>query len=78
MSTIIHIGMQKTGSTFLQKGLFEARDQLLQNNVLYHHPTAGLPDAEPTVNAHHCLAHAIMVRSKKGGSMPPSRFGASL
>jgi len=60
MSTIIHIGMQKTGSTFLQKGLFEARDQLLQNNVLYHHPTAGLPDAEATVNAHHWLAHAIM------------------
>jgi glycosyltransferase involved in cell wall biosynthesis len=65
MSTIIHIGMQKTGTTFLQKALCEARDQLLQHNVLYHHPTAGLPGAAGAVNAHHWLAHAIMERRKR-------------
>jgi len=59
MSIIIHIGMQKTGTTFLQKVLFEGRGELLKHKILYPHPIAGLP-GDDRANAHHWLAHAIV------------------
>ena len=65
MSTIIHIGMQKTGTTFLQKTLHENRDRLIKYNVLYQNPVAGLAGNQKDVQAHHWLAHALSGRRKQ-------------
>ncbi|MEL7084479.1 MAG: hypothetical protein AAGM36_08270 [Cyanobacteria bacterium J06597_1] len=35
MKAIIHIGFHKTGSTALQKGLYNSRELLLENKILY-------------------------------------------
>lgn len=49
---ILHIGIHKTGTTAIQKGLNEARDELLHHAVGY--PKAGL-----WLDAHHGLAFAL-------------------
>lgn len=45
---ILHIGPQKTGSTYLQKKLYEARDELLTHGVRY--------PGDVTIFGHHDLA----------------------
>lgn len=68
----LHVGMPKTGTTFLQKGLFDRRDALLKCGVLYPNPIAGLgPGVSPSI-AHHWLAHALMNRRK--GFTPSAEF----
>lgn len=57
---IIHIGMQKTGTTFLQTGMNTHREALAARGLIYSEPLAGMGGTGPT--AHHFLAHALMGR----------------
>lgn len=57
---VIHIGMQKTGTTFLQQALQDNRDDLAARGVWYLDPGAGLAAASGV--AHHFLAHALIQR----------------
>lgn len=72
MSLVIHIGMQKTGTTFLQAALHKSRDQLLKHNIIYQSPTAGLSGQKEREAAHHWLAHAIQGTRKL--YTPPADF----
>ena len=68
----LHVGMPKTGTTFLQKGLFDRRAALSERGILYPDPIAGLgPAVSPSI-AHHWLAHALMKRRK--GYTPSADF----
>ena len=58
MSLVIHIGMQKTGTTFLQQALATNRAALAERGLLYPSPAAGLPAGGGS--AHHFLAHALL------------------
>lgn len=58
MTLVIHIGMQKTGTTFLQQALTTNRAKLVERGLLYPSPAAGLPAGGGS--AHHFLAHALL------------------
>ncbi len=62
---IIHIGLPKTGTTFLQHSLFSARAELEAQGVLYPDPIAGLGPVERKSVGHHWLAHALLGRRKR-------------
>lgn len=57
---VIHIGLQKTGTTFLQSSLDANRAALAACGLVYPSPSTGL-DAEGGT-AHHFLAHALARR----------------
>ena len=57
MKTVnLHIGPRKTGTTTIQRALFDNKELLLQNNILV--PTIGR--AYPNSAAHHNLVWALM------------------
>ena len=58
MSLVIHIGLRKTGTTFLQQALNRNRAALSECGLLYPDPGAGLQDGGG--QAHHFLAHALL------------------
>lgn len=60
MAIYLHIGMQKTGTTSLQRLLASKRDELLSHGLSYPFGTAGLGVDEG--DAHHFLAHAVKGR----------------
>ena len=62
---IIHIGLPKTGTTFLQHSLFSARAELEAQGVLYPDPIAGLGPVTRKSFGHHWLAHALVGRRKR-------------
>lgn len=62
---IIHIGLPKTGTTFLQHSLFAARAELETQGVLYPDPIAGLGSIKRKSLGHHWLAHALVGRRKR-------------
>ncbi|WP_210526429.1 hypothetical protein [Rubellimicrobium arenae] len=63
MVTYIHIGMQKTGTTFLQKALTGTAQDLKRVGITYPDPNAVV--GSRTETAHHFLAHAILGRRKR-------------
>lgn len=63
MSTVIHIGMQKTGTTFLQQAFDESRAKLQERGLIYPEAAAGL-GISCHATAHHWLAHAIIGERK--------------
>lgn len=71
MTTIyLHIGMPKTGTTYLQKALFNNRDKLLENGYLY--PICGIKyNAKEIVNryCHNTLAHYLMGFENKDNAL---------
>jgi len=71
MTTIyLHIGMPKTGTTYLQQALFNNRDRFLANGYLY--PNSGIKDnAKEIVNryCHNTLAHCLMGIADKDNSL---------
>ena len=60
MTVFIHIGMQKTGTTFLQIALHNNREALSQKGLTYPFSPTGL--AGKNVRAHHFIPHAILGR----------------
>lgn len=48
---ILHVGLHKTGTTSIQNALFEQREVLLQNGILY--PNSGLELKAPAVGRRH-------------------------
>jgi hypothetical protein len=74
MTTIhFHIGMPKTGTTCLQKALFNNRDQFLENGYLY--PISGIKHhAKEIVNryCHNTLAHCLMGLEDKDNTLSMS------
>jgi len=66
-TVIIHIGVPKTGSTAIQKFLFQNKEYLLKNGLEYHETYAN-GDDNPDYWAHHLLAH------KWGGWMDSGTF----
>ena len=58
MPLVIHIGMQKTGTTFLQQVLSQNSAELAERGLIYPSPRAGLPGGGGS--AHHFLAHAVL------------------
>jgi hypothetical protein len=64
MVTYIHIGMPKTGTTFLQKALFQKSKDLARKGVVYPNPLAGLGRGG-RATAHHFLAHALSGRRRR-------------
>lgn len=69
MPLVIHIGLQKTGTTFIQRALFNNRQQLKDFGVLYN-PAAGLE--ETNCNAHHFIPHAL--KGKRFSYTPKDDF----
>lgn len=67
---IIHIGMQKTGTTFLQNALHAHRTELAAQGIHYPHPMAGV--GESGGKAHHFIAHAMLGR--RLGHTPDADF----
>ncbi|MDZ8136260.1 MAG: hypothetical protein RM049_13290 [Nostoc sp. DedQUE04] len=71
MTTIyLHIGMPKTGTTCLQKALFNNRDKFLENGYLY--PMCGIKhNAKEIVNryCHNTLAHCLMGLEDKDNTL---------
>ncbi|MEH2230450.1 MAG: hypothetical protein V7K71_12530 [Nostoc sp.] len=71
MTTIyLHIGMPKTGTTCLQKALFNNREKLLENSYLY--PSFGIKyNAKEIVNryCHNTLAHYLMGFENKDNAL---------
>ncbi|NYS26441.1 hypothetical protein HUK65_15750 [Rhodobacteraceae bacterium 2376] len=57
MSLVIHIGLRKTGTTYLQQVLAQNRGPLAERGLLYPDPASGL--AAGSGPAHHFLAHAL-------------------
>ncbi len=57
---IIHIGLHKTGTTAIQRTLFEHRRQLLAAGIDY----PGIPGSTERVRAHHGLANDLGLRTK--------------
>lgn len=57
---VIHIGLQKTGTTFLQRSLHRHRTALAAHGLIYPNPGAGLNAGGG--RAHHFLAHAVLGR----------------
>lgn len=70
MSLIVHIGMQKTGSTFLQQAIHSRRTRLRTLGLNYVHGMAGVARRSP--NHHHWLAHSIL--DKRYGYTPDADF----
>ncbi|MEQ8384561.1 MAG: hypothetical protein RH949_19590 [Coleofasciculus sp. A1-SPW-01] len=61
MTTIyLHIGMPKTGTTYLQHFLFENREKLLKQGYLYPLPTKILNKQNITSKNHHGLANGLL------------------
>lgn len=60
MTIFLHIGMQKTGTTFLQVALHKKAGELAKYGVIYPDTLAGI--GKSTSPAHHFLAHAISGR----------------
>lgn len=60
MTTYLHIGMQKTGTTALQRSMSSHREELRSKGILYPSGTLGVGDGSQ--DAHHFLAHAIKGR----------------
>lgn len=57
MTLYLHIAMQKTGTTALQRGMAANKDELLRYGVMYPSATLGL--TQSSSGAHHYLAHAL-------------------
>lgn len=57
----IHSGLHKTGTTSLQKALYDNRAELARQGLLY--PLTGIPD-NPAHWGHHDLAYALRDREK--------------
>jgi hypothetical protein len=53
MDLLIHVGLHKTGTTSVQRGIFEAREELKDMGILY--PSAGLVEA-----AHHLFPGCLI------------------
>ncbi|MFN6477362.1 hypothetical protein [Nostoc sp. DedQUE07] len=74
MTTIyLHIGMPKTGTTCLQKALFNNRDKFLETGYLY--PMSGIKhNAREIVNryCHNTLAHFLMGLEDKDNTLSMS------
>ena len=70
MTTYIHIGLQKTGTTSLQRILHANQGKLSQIGLNYVPRMAGLGSKE--VNAHHFLAHCLL--NKRYGYTPEVDF----
>jgi hypothetical protein len=68
---ILHIGMPKTGTSFLQHNLSANRAALAGVGVIYPDPVVGL--GTPPVPAHHFLAHALAQRRQL--HTPDADFG---
>jgi hypothetical protein len=63
LTTYIHIGLQKTGTTFLQRSLHNLHQELARIGIIYPDTSAGLNVKGPA--AHHFVPHAIQnVRTK--------------
>jgi len=67
---VIHIGLQKTGTTFLQHSLNTCQRALVAHHLIYPDPVAGLDAAGGS--AHHFLAHAVM--GHRLGHTPAANF----
>lgn len=63
MTIYLHIGMQKTGTTSLQRTMADKRQELQSHGILYPSGTAGV--AAEDHDAHHYLAHAIRGRRQQ-------------
>ena len=63
MTIYLHIGMQKTGTTSLQRTMAEKREELKSHGILYPSGTVGLGVQDR--DAHHYLAHAIRGRRER-------------
>ena len=61
MTIYIHIGLQKTGTTFLQRAMNMSREELAGHGVIYPDPAAGL-DVTKSSHGHHFLAQALAGR----------------
>src|SRR5215216_3900870 len=72
MRAYIHIGMPKTGTTFLQRGMRDTRDALRDHGVYYPDSVAGLGISSEATAAHHWLAHAL--RDRRFGYTPSADF----
>ena len=70
MTVYIHIGMQKTGTTFLQIALHNNREALSQHGVTYPYSSIGL--AGKVVRAHHFIPHALLGR--RSAHLPNADF----
>jgi hypothetical protein len=64
MTTYIHIGLQKTGTTFLQRAMNLSRDELGSNGVVYPDPALDL-NASKSSHGHHFLAQALLGKRTK-------------
>lgn len=67
---VIHIGLQKTGTTFLQRSLDSHRAAMAAHGLIYPQPAVGLKGSAGT--AHHFLAHAVLDRRR--GHTPAVSF----
>lgn len=63
MTTYIHIGLQKTGTTFLQRSMNRCRSELRKHGVIYPGTAAGLGENGPA--GHHFISAAILERQVK-------------
>lgn len=71
MTIFLHIGMQKTGTTSLQRAMGNAREALKERGVFYPSSTFGL-DVEDRSPDHHYLAHAL--RGQRTSYTPDAPF----
>lgn len=71
MTTYIHIGLQKTGTTFLQRAMNMGREDLAAHGVVYPDPASGL-DVTKSSHGHHFLAQALV--GKRTNFTPDADF----
>jgi len=71
MTLFIHIGLQKTGTTALQKCLSANEEHLKHQGLLYCDRTIGL-DVRKGASAHHFIPHAL--ENKRRGYTPDAPF----
>jgi hypothetical protein len=65
MVTYIHIGMPKTGTTFLQRALRQKSQELRAAGVVYPDPLIWMGVSSEASSTHHFLAHAIQGRRRR-------------